>query len=143
MSFGAALSLTEQRANNPQAAINAASWESAVAIPKVKAVYIDVVENTITDIEIEPTLSEYYRLLRCSTIEAVRWAFPDNDLYIDEEGLLKEITCFFTIGPHQFAGSALVVGPPDEDGGETSTTLTADEVRKVVKIYQIEREVHS
>lgn len=54
-------------------------------------------------------------------------------LYINEEGRLNRMTPFLlhcNYGPEEFCGPMVIVGPPDEDGEETETTVTLDQVNK-------------
>lgn len=78
---------------------------------KIKALFIDVVKQSVTPIEIKNKFSEYYPLLECQTIEAIHLENGDV-IYIDEEGLLSEQDGYFRLkGYHQvYAGHGLVIG---------------------------------
>jgi len=69
-------------------------------------------------------------------IEAAFSPNEKNDIFVDEEGLLKGYDDFFTYdGAHQpFAGNGIVTGVND-DGDTISTSLTLEEVTKKVKFY--------
>lgn len=78
---------------------------------KIKALFIDVVKQSVTPIEIKNKFSEYYPLLECQTIEAIHLENGDV-IYIDEEGLLSEQDGYFRLkGYYQvYAGHGLVIG---------------------------------
>ena len=86
----------------------------------VRAIHINVVNRTVTEVEIEPTLSKYYELLGCDCYTlATRYDNGDGVL-VDDEGLLKPQHTFFTVrGGHQpFAGNGIVLGTT-RNGNET------------------------
>jgi len=59
----------------------------------------------------------------------------NNDFYVDEEGLLKRYEYGFSIiGAHQpfFVGNGLVIGIDYNTCDNTNTTLTIDEVKRMI-----------
>ena len=50
----------------------------------------------------------------------------DTDLIIDDEGLFVEDQKFFVIEDKVFAGRALIVGAPNEDGHSTTPAYPED-----------------
>lgn len=90
---------------------------------KVKAVFIDVVSKTITDIEISTSIADIYDRLDCTTFDMI---CPKNaprglTIYIDDAGLLRDVPlgAFSVRGFDQvLSGHGLVVGTDDE--GNTS-----------------------
>ncbi|MGD9564492.1 MAG: hypothetical protein AB7Q37_18850 [Pyrinomonadaceae bacterium] len=90
----------------------------------IKAVLIDVHEKKVSEVEIEPTLSNYYKLLRCDCI-TIGDRFSNGDvLFVDDNGLLSGPTKFFqfTMNGYQFAGNGLIVGNGVDEAGEESET---------------------
>lgn len=109
----------------------------------MKAILIDAVKKTVSEVECDGKLETVYRLLRCSLIDVVSLPHLDtgkgdslNDLFVDDEGLLTatDDDSPFIIFRNNwtFAGSGLIVGQCDEDGNTTETTLTAEFVRQHV-----------
>jgi hypothetical protein len=78
---------------------------------KINALFIDVVKQTVTPIEVKNKYTEYYPLLECQTIEAIHLE-NDDVIYIDEEGLLSPQDGYFRLKgyPQVFAGHGLVIG---------------------------------
>jgi hypothetical protein len=104
---------------------------------KIRAVLIDVEANAISDVLIEPTLPVYYDLLKCKSIRNAQIRIDGNNLIVDEDGLLKKIEKFFTVRGRGFNNSGLIVGPIDDHGNETNATVTADDVRPLIRIFQV------
>ena len=77
----------------------------------INALFIDVVKQTVTPIEIKNKYTEYYPLLECQTIEAIHLENGDV-IYIDEEGLLSPQKGYFRLKgyPQVYAGHGLVIG---------------------------------
>ncbi|MEA5462018.1 hypothetical protein VB796_23305 [Arcicella sp. LKC2W] len=96
---------------------------------KIKALFIDVVKQTVTSIEIKNKFSEYYPLLECQIIEPIYLENSDV-IYIDEEGLLCEQEGYFRLKgyPQVYAGHGLVIGTElnkqnEKDDGNCLSTL--------------------
>lgn len=91
----------------------------------VHAVLIDAANRTITDVQIAPSLEEYYRLIGCDTI-TIGQHFPDGDvLFVDDNGMFNP-KAFFKLekdGPI-LAGNGLIVGPEVEDDSEEGFHVT-------------------
>ena len=106
---------------------------------KNRCILIDVEAKRITEVFIEEGLQPIYDALKCDYFESVR-IDDTNDLYVDEEGLFKvdENTKFFQYGTSQYlVGNGLVTA--HNDMGETiDTTLSVDDVEKMVKFYTYE-----
>lgn len=92
----------------------------------MKAILIDAVEKTVTEVEYDGELDTAYRLLRCELIDAVNVG-GGNVLLVDDEGLLTsddDDSPFFLLdNGWVFAGSGLIVGDADENGNTTATTV--------------------
>lgn len=75
---------------------------------------------------------------------ATAYHFPNGDtLFVDDEGLLKEPDCFFTVKDSEptenlledeqlFAGNGVIVGAADSDGNDTPAKSTLSEAAKFV-----------
>lgn len=117
---------------------------------KVKAIFIDSENQEVSEVSIDMTnLDEVYSLLKCSIVE-IAWYSSDNKnlLFVDEEGLLRD-----TDGPQVFfsfenayspviAGSGIIVGQDPDVFEETSTTMSVEEVKKMVKFLK-EEDIHN
>lgn len=79
----------------------------------IKGILIDPEERTVTDVEVEYSLEEWYKLLDCEYIEFAFLALKAGDVQMicDEEGLYTDKSQFtFSSGRYQqFAGKALIV----------------------------------
>lgn len=84
----------------------------------MKAVLIDSKNRTVTDVEYNGDYRQIYSLIGCGCFTIVR-NLPDNDdLFVDDEGLLHLTgdTPFFTVPwyPSPLAGSGLILNSNDE-----------------------------
>jgi hypothetical protein len=99
----------------------------------IKGILINPFDETIKEIEYSGDYKEIYNFIDCRTFDCAMFNY-ENDLYIDDEGLLVDNQRYFRmveIGAN-YAGKALVLGHDDE--GETiSTTLTLQMVKDVVQ----------
>ena len=98
----------------------------------MKAILIDAVEKTVSEVNYENTLDQAYRLLRCDLVDVVHVSEGDV-MFVDDEGLLTAESddspfILFRNG-WTFAGSGLIVGDADDDGETTPCTVDADSVR--------------
>lgn len=96
----------------------------------MRAILIDAVAKTVTDVETTGKLHDLYRLLECEGIDAVALN-DDNACYVDGEGLLADDPGpFFVLAEygHPLAKRGLILG--HDDMGETiETNLTAEAVK--------------
>lgn len=116
----------------------------------MKAILIDVVNETVTDIvyDSKKTLDEWYKNIGCDLVTTAM-EFPNekgtkgNTLFVDDEGLLKLTpqSKFFTIegGYQPFAGNGLIVGSNYDNGKTIDCSLTADNVRGKVRFHTLEQ----
>lgn len=104
-----------------------------------KAILIDPVARTVTEVDQEGGLQPLYDRLSCegfrpcNDINAVMVA-PRQAMYVDGEGLLIENLPMFTFigsGQQGFAGRGLIVGTNDE-GDDVDHGLPVDSVRESV-----------
>jgi len=97
----------------------------------MKAILINVKDQSITEVEHDNTLDNIYELLNCRTFDVVRIDEVDS-IYIDDEGLYVEDQLFFEYGGDvhavRVAGNGLILGVDDE-GNSTSPTVTLEEVQ--------------
>ena len=96
---------------------------------KIKFVYlIDPFEKRVDLVDLHKEgleLPTIYKLLQCATMDVYSLT-KDTDVYIDDEGLFVEDQKFFVIEDKVFAGRALIVGSPNEDGHSTTPTYPED-----------------
>ena len=109
----------------------------------MKAILIDVENQTVSEIEVTKDIQSYHDALKCQCF-CTAFRLPNLDCcFVDDEGLLAidELTKFFTFeGAHQpFAGNGLIVGGR-RDGESAPVKISVDEVRAKVKfknLYQV------
>lgn len=105
----------------------------------IKCIKIDVNNKVVYEVEINDNIQDIYNQLECDMFEVVR-IDGVNDIYVDEEGLLKlnEDTKFFMYGeyPQPIVGHGLIMGH-DSKGNSISTTLTIEEVKEKVKFLNL------
>ena len=100
----------------------------------MKAILINPHEETITEVEYSGNYKEIYSLIDCRTFDCVRIT-PNEDMYIDDEGLLMDNQRYFTLlgtGLNNFAGKALLLSHDDE-GETTATNWTLQDVKNMVQ----------
>tara|TARA_R100000231_G_scaffold78079_1_gene60465 strand:+ start:328 stop:657 length:330 start_codon:yes stop_codon:yes gene_type:complete len=97
----------------------------------MKAILINVKDQSITEVEHDNTLDNIYDLLDCRTFDVVRIDEVDS-IYVDDEGLFVEDQLFFEFGGDaqavRLAGNGLILGVDDE-GNSTSPNITLEEVK--------------
>ena len=97
----------------------------------MKAILINVKDQSITEVEHDNTLNNIYDLLNCRTFDVVRIDETDG-IYVDDEGLYVEDQLFFEYGGDvqavRLAGNGLILGVDDE-GNSISPTVTLKEVQ--------------
>ncbi len=105
-----------------------------------RGILIDTENRTITEVEVVRNeegsqLPSIYNHVKCSIVEVVTYN-DENDVYVDEEGLLNvnEDTKFFKLKnyPQPIAGNGLIMGFDDETGENGDTDLTIAEVVSMV-----------
>tara|TARA_R110002012_G_scaffold306769_1_gene511706 strand:+ start:557 stop:895 length:339 start_codon:yes stop_codon:yes gene_type:complete len=97
----------------------------------MKAILINVKDQSITEVEHNDTLDNIYDLLNCRTFDVVRIDETDG-IYVDDEGLFVDDQLFFEYGGDaqavRLAGNGLILGVDDE-GNSTSPNVTLEEVQ--------------
>ena len=103
----------------------------------MKAILINPEERTIRHVSYDGDYKSIYRLIRCTTFEAV-YPFDNVDtLWIDEEGLLKESNFAFNIRADNpkfnqtIMGMALVLGT-DAEGESVECLSSLDDIKSRV-----------
>jgi len=97
----------------------------------MKGILINPFDETVKEVNIlGNSIEEIYLLTECNTFDVVALSGTD-DLYVDDEGLLKD-NRYFTIYGKPIAGKSLIMGHDDE-GNSISTTLSLQEIEDVVK----------
>ena len=92
----------------------------------MRVILINPYNQTIKEAVYGGDYREIYDLIGCRTFDIVSLSDAD-DLYVDDEGLLKDDNRYFSWSGRNFAGAGLILGHDDE--GETiETTYDLQEV---------------
>ena len=103
----------------------------------MKAILIDPFDESVSEVDYNGDYKEICNLINCGPIDCVRLD-DTNDVYIDDEGLLKNPTRYFrifsykTMSLHTLAGKGLILGHDDE-GKSIATTLDVNEYAKTIQ----------
>ena len=97
----------------------------------MKGILINPFDETIKEVVYTGDYREIYDLVECRTFDAVRLNNED-DMYIDDEGLLVNNQRFFSIRGGNYGGKALLLSHDDE-GDSASTTFTLEEVKDMIE----------
>lgn len=101
---------------------------------KIKGILIDSKNLNVSEVEFEPTLEEYYRLLNCDCITAPSFN-EDHDVIVDDEGLLKGPTTFFQYEDIELAGNCMIVGVNEDTGNWISHSLNFEEIKSKITFH--------
>lgn len=99
----------------------------------MKAIFINVVEKTVTEVNVENTLQDFYERLQCRLIEIIPLGRKQL-LVVDEEGLCKtHVPGYFRFKGHSMiiAGHALVVSERGEDFSDVR--VSAEQIRELLE----------
>jgi len=91
----------------------------------VRGILLNPFDQTVKEVNILGNIQDIYLLTECTTFDVVRLSESD-DMYVDDEGLLKD-NRYFSWSGRNFAGKALIMGHDDE-GNSISTTYDLQEV---------------
>ena len=91
----------------------------------MRAILINPFDETIKEVDILGNIQDIYLLTGCTTFDVVSLSDAD-DMYVDDEGLLKD-NRYFSWSGRNFAGKSLIMGHDDE-GNSISTTYDLQEV---------------
>ena len=100
----------------------------------MKAILINATERSVKEVEINGDLQSWYSSIDCDMVEVACYLPSSNLLLVDEEGLLKQKSEFFSYDKSIFAGNGLIVGTND-DGDTSDATLDLNDVSIKVKFY--------
>ena len=94
----------------------------------MKAIVINPITKTVNEINIKGDLSSWYETIECDVVEVAIRLDNGDILLVDEEGLWKSPTSYFTYEHpdyinYPFAGKGLIVGTQGEDTSDAKTTL--------------------
>jgi pyoverdine/dityrosine biosynthesis protein Dit1 len=111
---------------------------------KIKAILIDVEAQELRYVEVNKdngsALKSMYKHIGCDLVDVIN-IDEQNDLFVDEEGLLKldENSKFFLFDgfPQPLAGNGLILGLDAEEGDTIATTLTLEEIAEKVLFTDI------
>ena len=106
---------------------------------KMKGVLIDPEKSSIDEVEFEVegeiALWKMRELIGAQCLDVARhnldWlpSSPDDDIWVDDEGLLRSPEHFFLIPGHGwYAGRGLILGYDENNGDTTSHNLTPDDI---------------
>ena len=103
----------------------------------MKAILIDPFDQSVSEVDYNRDHKEVSNLIDCGPIDYV--SLDDtNDIYVDDEGLLKNPTRYFRIFSYKtmrlvtLAGKGLILGHND-DGETIATTLNANDYAESVQ----------
>lgn len=109
----------------------------------INGILIDPFQKKVTAVKVDTAyaLKSMYGLIGCSMVEVVGLIRPDDifsdevaeDIWVDEEGLLKGDQRFFKISDLPFGHHGVIAGrglilQSDKEGGTISTSLSVEEV---------------
>jgi len=105
----------------------------------MRALLIDPIARTITEVEHEDKYTDIYRLIEAQPFDVMNIGDGES-LFFDDEGLLKEPPPidYFRFGDdgHPISGKALVLGVNDE-GDSIATKLTIAELQGMVQFLRL------
>ena len=97
----------------------------------MKGILINPFNETIKEVVYTGDFREIYDLVDCRTFDCVRLTI-ENDMYVDDEGLLIDNQRYFTMNNRVYAGTALLLSHNDE-GETTGTNLDLQMVKDMVE----------
>jgi hypothetical protein len=106
----------------------------------MRAILIDAVEKTVTEIDMDGKLQSLYRLLGCNLVEAVELD-DRHSLWVDEEGLMVENPGpFFAFkgGERPYPFKGVILGDNHQTGSNTDAVVPLDVVQSVIEWPDVE-----
>lgn len=103
-------------------------------VVRIKAFKIDSLNRKIEELQIEPELKVFNKVIGCRRVDVVRPdALGTDVIYIDDEGLYQETEGAFSVrGLYGvFSGNGLVVGTFEGEDVDCITTL--DRLKELVR----------
>ena len=107
---------------------------------KLKGLFINVVEKTVSEVEIVNNLESIYELLNCETIESgygYLFASANHVMFVDEEGLLKTPLGAFQIFDYPPISGNAIIFSSDEEGELQDHYCIIEKIRVMVKFCDI------
>jgi len=101
----------------------------------MKAILINTLNQTVTEIELKNDIHEMQRLIGCEVFTTVPLRLPDRDmLYVDDNGLFNPNKGWFKIFnyPQPLSGNGLIVGHTAE-GKSRDVRSNVETIRSIVK----------
>jgi hypothetical protein len=101
-----------------------------------KAILINAKDKSITEVTIE-TYKDIYKFCGFDLFTCVQMDAKGNTLYVDDEGLLNGTDFGFIIKGYAqpLMGNAIILGTNRNTGDSVDTSLTTDEVFKMVSFF--------
>ena len=97
----------------------------------MKGILINPFDETIKEVVYTGDYREIYDLVECRTFDCVSLDNED-DMYIDDEGLLMDNQRFFSINGRNYGGKGLLLSHDDE-GETTGTNLDLQMVKDMIQ----------
>ena len=98
----------------------------------MKAIFINVHDQTVSPVEIENDLHAMYDKIGCRLVQLV--GYRDELVVCDEEARMKPWEHGFALGAWRICSNALIL-KEDEDGNFADTKLTAEDVAKEIRFF--------
>jgi len=92
----------------------------------MKAILIDPFDQCVSEVDFNGDYKEIHNLLNCTAFDCVRLD-ETNDMFVDDEGLLKNPNRYFKYRKQVLAGMGLILAH-DNEGESVGTTLSSAEV---------------
>jgi hypothetical protein len=103
----------------------------------MRAILIDAVNHTVTEIQHKGDLDGIYRSLNVEMIEVGHYDQETGDtMYVDEEGLINGTEFGFTLFNREYMGSGIIFGSTPE--GENAAAVTDLKTIKPI-FFKLER----
>ena len=101
----------------------------------MKTILLNVIEETVEVIDIEPELDAYYRALDCTTIDIVERKIGRKryDIMCDDEGLFRDpqkISAIDNLGRPMLVGNLMFF---NNDGSGNLTDLSDNDIRYIMQ----------
>jgi hypothetical protein len=98
----------------------------------MRAILIDAVNHTVTEIQHKGDLEAIYRSINVEMIEVGHYDQETGDtMYVDEEGLINGTEFGFTLFNREYMGSGIIFGSTPE--GENAAAVT--DLKKIKPIF--------
>lgn len=103
----------------------------------MKAIKIDAVTQTVTEVQYSGDFRDIYRIIGCQCFDVV--GLENGDVcFVDDEGLYNHIDFFELPNTHQpLAGNGLIVGTDGESGESVACLSTIEDIKEQVTFLNI------